>query len=306
MMLTSGRVLKFAILNFWRNIWLSLVTVSIISLSFLSINFFVLLNSLSDSAMSAIENKVNISIQFKDTAQEEPILALKKRLEMMPEVGSVEYVSKSLALERMKDKYEKAGNTVIADSIKELDTNPLFASLVVKAKSVEDYPKILAQLDTGEYDTIIEKQSYDSREMLIAKLTTVKNRVGQIGLIIGLFFTVIAALIIFNTIRITIYTRREEIAIMKLVGASNWFVRVPLLIEGVLYSMVALVLTILIVYPILGAIQPYTDKIFDGQALDVLAYFSNNFALIFGYQLLAAVFLSLASSSVAMARYLKV
>ena len=307
MLVSIFRVFKFAFHNFWRNIWLSLVTVSIITLSLLSINFFILANSLVDTSLEAIENKVNISIDFKLDAPESVIFALKDKLAAMPEVATVDYVSKQHALDLMKERYEKAGNATITDSLKELDNNPLFASILVKAHSIEDYPTIMNALNTGEYDTYIERKNFDDRRVLIQKITMLKERIKQVGLVINLFFIAITALIVFNTIRITIYTRREEIGIMKLVGAASWFVRTPLIIEGMLYSLVSISLTIMILLPILGMVQPYADRIFDGQALNVFDYFfgANSFK-IFGYQLLASIALNTISSSLAIGRYLRV
>jgi len=303
MFLNIYRVFKFALQNFWRNIWLSLVTVSIITLSILSLNFFILADALVDTSLRAIENKVNVTVDFKVDAPEEAMFALKDKLTGMPEVASVEYISKQRAMELMRERYEKEGNTKITDSLKELDTNPLFASLQIKARDIEGYAVIINALNTGEYDSYIDRKNFDD---ITRKITALKQRIKQVGFVINLFFVVITALIVFNTIRITIYTRREEIGIMKLVGAANWFVRTPLIIESMLYSMVSVGLAVIILYPILGVVQPYADRIFDGQAFDVLGYFSTNFVTIFGLQLLGSMALNITSCAIAMGRYLRV
>src|SRR4029079_12844082 len=128
MLVNVVRVIKFAFQNFWRNFWLSIVTISIITLSFLSVNFFIFSNTLVDTALTAIENRVNITINFKITTQEPDILSLKNELEKSKYVASVEYVSKQAALERFKAQQEKAGNTAITESLNQFEENPLFAS----------------------------------------------------------------------------------------------------------------------------------------------------------------------------------
>ncbi len=300
------RIVKFAFLNFWRNIWLSLVTISIITLSFLSINFFILANALIDTSMKAIEDKVSITVQFKKDAPDEVVMTVKDKITNLPETASVEYITKEQALEVMKEKYEKEGNITVSDSLKELDTNPLFASIIVKARNIESYPAIMNTLNTGEFDSSIERKNFDDRKTLIQKIGVVKDRIKQVGLVINLFFIIITALIVFNTVRIAIYTRKEEVGIMKLVGAANWFVRTPLLLESSIYSVISITLTVLILYPILGIVQPFADKIFDGQAFDVLGFFSDHFLTIFGYQLLASIALNMISCSLAIGKYLRV
>lgn len=306
MLVNIFRVVKFAFQNFWRNFWLSIVTISIITLSFLSVNFFIFTNALVDTAMHAIEDRVNITVNFKTTASEPSILALKDVIAKNEYVESVEYISKQSAFERFRAQKEKEGNTIITESLDQFEENPLFASLLIKAKDIHYYPAITQILNQSQYESIVEKTNLNDKSVVIAKLSTLKERVKQVGLIINIFFGLIAVLIVYNTIRITIYTRKDEIGIMKLVGGSNWYIRAPLVLESVIYSIVAIILTIMIIYPLLGVLQPYTSNYFDGQAFDILAYFSNNFFVIFGYQLLASVLLNMGSSALAIGRYLKV
>ncbi len=306
MLVSLTRVITFAAQNFWRNFWLSLVTISIIALSFLSINIFILANALVDNAIAAVEQKVNVTVNFKVSAQEKDMFSIRDRLTAMPEVSGVDYISKQAALERFRDKHTRENDTGITDSLNELETNPLNASLIVRTHSVDQYPAVLKFLDQGEFTSIIEKNSYDDRTNLIDKISKLKEKIKQGGIIINIFFALIALLIVYNTIKITIYTRKDEIRIMKLVGATNWFIRLPLILESVFYSVIAITISILVLFPMLGVIQPYADRLFDGQAFDVLGFFSQNFLTIFGYQLLASMALNILSSFIAMGRYLKV
>ncbi len=306
MLVKPYRIVHFALQNFWRNLWLSTVTVTVMTLAFLSVNFFILSNIFLDTALKAVEARVNMTVFFKPTAQESDIQALVARLQSLPDVSKVDYVTKDKALEVLKERFAQNGNTLIQDTLKELDTNPLSGNLVIQATDVGKYGAIQDVLKSSEYESFIERQTIDDRQVLIEKIRSLKDQVLRVGVAINSFFAFIVILIIFNTIRMTIYTRKREIGIMKLVGATNWFIRAPLIVESVLYSVISIALTILILYPILGASQPYVSKFFEGQGLDVMGYFSNNFTIIFGSELLAAFLLSVISSSIAIGRYLRV
>ncbi len=306
MLVKPIRIIKFAFQNFWRNLWLSTVTITVMTLAFLSVNFFLFATVFFDTALDAIEARVNLTVFFKPTAQESDIQALASRIQAMPSVSSVTYVTKDQALDQLKDRFSQQGSMLIQDTLKELDTNPLSGNLVVQAEDVGGYAAIQEVLKSEEYSTFIENQTMDDRQVLIEKIKSIKENVVRAGLAVNIFFAFIVILIIFNTIRMTIYTRKREIGIMKLVGATNWFIRAPLIVESMLYSVISIAVTIIILYPILGASQPYVSKFFDGQVLDVIGYFSNNFTMIFGVELAAAFLLSVVSSSIAIGRYLKV
>lgn len=300
------RVIKFAFQNFFRNFWLSAVTIFIMTLSFITVNFFILANGFSDAVLSTIEKKANITIFFQVTAQESDIQAFKEGIEHMPEIALLEFVSKQDALESFRNSARSEGRTAIVDAIEELEINPLQSSIVITARSIEDYPLILEAIEKNPYSSIIEEKTYRDRQSIITAIERLKGKIRDVGVSIMTFFAVIIALIIYNTIRITIYTRRKEFGIMKLVGASNWMIRLPLLLESILYAVISLGITILILFPLLSFLQPYTTRYFDGLAFDVLGFFSDRFVLVFGYQLAAAVGVNILASGLAIGRYLRV
>lgn len=298
------RVFKFSLQNFWRNLWLSTVTVSILTLALFSVNFFIGLHALLDTTIQSLERRVNVTVYFQQTAQESDISQFVSRLKGMQEVQSADIITKDDALARLKELYKSDQN--IQESLKELGENPLTASVIIRAKNIEGYSVILSTIDDAQYQTLIERRTFQDRTRLIERIREMKANVKTIGMGVTIFLALIAALIVMNTIRITIYTRRREVGIMKLVGATNWFVRAPLFIEALLYSIVAMGITIILVFPVLSAIQPTISQLFDGNALDMLGYFSENFGPIFGYQLLVVIVLNVLSSTVAIGRYLKV
>ncbi len=297
------RAFKFALLNFGRNIWLSLVTVFILLLTLFSITFSSTLNLVAKEAITLIKDRVDVSIYFADTALEEDVREVASALTSLPEVKDVTYITREEALEFFKEKNED--NPVIQETLDVLGTNPLGPTLVVKAKRIEDFPAIIAVLDRPEYAKLIQDRDFEENEQVIDRLSAVTSRLGQVGLLISLVFTIIAALVIFNTIRITIYTYREEISIMKLVGASNWFIRAPFILESVFYALLAGLLNIALILPLIGFSAPFFNSFFSGYGFNLVQFFQQNLWYIFGVQILIGIALSVVSSMIAISRYLR-
>lgn len=306
-MLTSiYRVIKFALQDFWRNIWLSFITILILVLALFSANLLIFFNALADTAVKLVEEKIDVSIFFKPEALESKINEVKLSLVALPQVREVGYISKDEALQKFKERHKDEPK--ILEAIKEIGDNPLGPSLVIKAYKTEDYPVILEKLNDPNVlpEDLVQDKNFNDHEVLIGKISNIKQKVGSGGLILSGLFSLIAILIVFNTIRVAIYTHREEIGAMRLVGATNWFIRTPFILESVLYAFLACLLTIVILYPLLGVLQPYLVNFFEGAGFDALNYFNDNFFKIFGWELLITIILSMISSSLAVGKYLKV
>jgi cell division transport system permease protein len=181
----------------------------------------------------------------------------------------------------------------------------LGASLVIKAKSTDQYTLILEQLEDPQYSNLIESKNFDDHKTVINRITSITEKVNYGVFVIALIFTIISILIIFNAIRMAIYTHREEIMAMKLVGATNWFVRAPYLLQGVIFSFLAVIITIIIIYPLLGFVQPYLSLLLESD-FNIVKYFNQNFGLIFGLEFLGAIVINLLSSYWALNRYVRV
>lgn len=298
------RIFTFALQNFWRNIWLSLVTIFILVLTLFSITLSSSLNLVAKEAITLVKSRVDVSVYFTDTALDADVKTVSVALTAMPEVQDVAYISKEDALDFFKKKNQD--NPVIQQTLDVLGTNPLGATLVVRAKNIEDFPKIMAVLDQPQYKKLIQDRDYEENQQVIGKLTTVTDKMREIGLFVSLIFILIAALVIFNTIRITIYTYREEIGIMKLVGADNWFIRAPFVLESVLYAVIAGLVTMLIIIPLIGFSAPFFNQLFSGYGFDIVQYFQAHFWSIFWLQTLVSIVLAVVSSTIAITRYLRV
>ena len=298
------RILKFSLQDFLRNIWLSLVTISILVLTLVSVNVLVVFDAITGTAVKVVESKVDISVDFKSSTSEEEIKKMKDYILSLPEVAEIEYISKEEALQGFKDKHQDS--QMILEVVDELAENPLGAIIRIKARSLDSYSGILQAIDRAEYNKLIASKDYYDRQEMIDKISSWTKTGETIVFVFILFFILISALIVFNTIRVAIYTHREEIGIEKLVGATNWFVSLPFIIESVIYGLIACLITLALIYPLLSLVQPYLGGFFGNGNLDIVGYFNSNFILIFGLQLLVVVVVNVVSSFVATRKYLKV
>lgn len=304
MVILMGRILKFAAQNFWRNIWLSFVTVSMIFLMLVSLNVIIIINFITESVVSGVEERIDVSIYLKPSANEDVAVSFRSYLMSLPQVKDVGYVDPEDALNQFKEKH--TNDPEIMSALLEIESNPLGSTLIVKAKSADDYLAILGSLDNPTYKDIILDKDFSNHERLIERVRLMGSKAKLAGFVLSLVFALIAILIVFNSVRMTIYTHREEIGIMKLVGASNWFVRGPYLIEGVYSCLIALAFIIIFIFPILNFIQPHFASFFQESVPSLPLYFGHNFFMIFGMEFLVSVLLVLISASMAVNRYLKV
>lgn len=296
------RVTAFASQNFIRNIWLSIVTVTIIVLALLSVNFLLFLNVLGNEMLVAAQDKINIQVYFKPEATIENVRAVEADLLGLAEVTEVRYVGKDEALGKFIAKRESG---VVSKALEELEKNPLGHSLYVKSDTLDAYPVILKHIESADYQKLIKKEKLIDHEVLIAKINRFVKTARKVGITASAIFVFIVVLVVLNTIRIAIYTHGEEIGIMKLVGASNWFVRMPFLIEGLFFAWISTVVVTVIMFPLLKTVQPYINTFFEG-SFSILAYYTSNIGSIMLWQFLGASILNILASSIAIGKYLRV
>jgi len=302
MLTTLFRIIKYGFLGFWRNGWLSTATLSIIVLALLVFEGLIISNVLTKTALTSLQEKIDISVYFKSNTSEDDILKIKKSLESLAEVKGVEYISRDRALEIFKERHKD--DPTITQSLEELKENPLLASLNIKAHNPKEYVTIADHLEKADFKVWFEKVTYAQNAIVIERLGRIIDTAEKGGLILIIFLALIAVLITFNTIRLAIYSSREEIGIMRLVGASNSFIRGPYVVEGIIYGLVAGILSVIIAAPIVYFVSPYV-KIFISE-MNLWLYFTSNLIGILGYQLLFGVGLGVISSVIAIRKYLRV
>lgn len=301
MLINLKRIIKAGIVNFWRNGWISFATVLIMMLMLFVVGSVLLGNVILMSVLASLENKVDITVYFQLGAPEDEIFAVRDSLAGLGEVKEVEYISREEALRQFRDRHQE--NALITQSLDELEENPLGASLNVRATDSSQYEAISNFLEANVFSSILDKVNYRQNQLVIDRLSSILVASRKIGIAVSILLAGIAFLVAFNTIRMAIYTSREEIKIMKLVGASNWYTRGPFLVEGFLHGFFASVVALIIFFPLTYWLGPKAELFFGGS--DLYVYYITHLLELFLVLFLIGIVIGIMSSSIAIRRYLR-
>lgn len=300
-LLKLWRTFKEGFTNFYRNEWLSIATISVLTLSLFVVSLTIVLGITSNMILKSVQEKVNISVYFNPDVSESEILDIQKKLEVFQtEVKSVEYISADQGLRDFLASEDK--NSKIAKAVEEIGQNPIPASLTITANSPDQYETIVKAVETNFGDKV-NWINYEKNKDTIDKLNKIVNLVKKVGLALGIIFIAIAVLITFNTIRITIYSHKQEFEIMRLVGASNLYVRMPFVFEGVFYGISASIVAMVLLFITVKFISPITQGIPQG---NLSTFYFLHFWFIFLSLLAFGTVLGVISSFIAIRRYLKI
>lgn len=302
MFTTLSRIIKYGILGFRRSGWLSAATIVIMVLTLMIFEGLIIFNVVTKSAIVFLQDRIDISVYFKQDAPEDDILKLKNSLESLIEVKKVEYISRDKALEIFRAKHES--DRTISEALGELKDNPLLASLNIKANDTKDYVVINNYLSSESLKKIVSKISYAQNSLVIERLTRIVDIAKRAGVFMTILFSAVAVLIAFNTIRLAIYSYREEIGIMRLVGASNAFIQGPYAVEGVIYGLISGVLSSIAILPIAYYVSPYLKVLIPEMSL--WSYVVSNLFSLVGCQIIFGIALGAISSIIAIRKYLRV
>ncbi len=311
------RIIRTGFINFWRNGFLSFASIIVLTLSLTAFGMLIFGSAFGRALIEEVKNKVDINVYFTLNADEAGILELKKTIEKFPEVATVGYISRTKVLANFKDKWKD--NTLILQGLEEIGDNPFPAVLNIKAKEPSQYAGIAKFLDgknslSKEGISIIDKIDYNQNQLVIDRLGRIIPAVEKSGSVLALILIIVASIVTFNTVRLVIYTAKDEIAVMKLVGASNSYIRGPFVMSGVMYGVFAGILTLVI----LGVFAFYTDaalmKFAGSKGVDEFGliinvfsrYFLQNFGQILAIIMGSGIVLGAISSYLAVRRYLRV
>lgn len=302
MMVKISRIIRYGVSNFFRNGWLSLSTIGIMILALIVFEGLIVFNVMAKGAVGALQDKIDISVYFKSNVAEDSILNIKRSLEGLVEVKVVQYISRDEALAEFKKAH--ADEEVITQTLEQLDENPLLASINIKANDPRHYNTIAEYLDKPVFKNLIEKVTYTQNHVVIDRLVALVDTVKNGGALLTIFLSFLAVMITFNTIRLAIFSNSEQISVMRLVGASNNFIRGPYVVEGLLYGFIAAIIGFLIFIPIINFVSPYVSNFIP--EINLKTYFNENFFSLLLYQLLFGVGLGIVSGVVAIRKYLHV
>ncbi|MEK7087735.1 MAG: permease-like cell division protein FtsX [Patescibacteria group bacterium] len=301
------RVVKAGVLNFYRNGFVSLASVFIMTVTLFVVGSVIFLTALLGASLEEIKSKVDVNVYFLTQAGEEDILALAATLRNLPEVKEVEYISREQALENFRKRHENDELTLQA--LNELPDNPLGAVLNIRAKEPSQYEGIANflksenALSSGK-TSIIDEVNYYDHKAAIDRLSSIINSAQRLGFALALILVLISIGIAFNTIRLAIYISRDEIGVMRLVGASDKYIRGPFVVSGVMAGVCAALLTLALFYPLTYYLGDATENFFSG--LNVFRYYLAHFGEFFLIIAGSGILLGAVSSYLAVRRYLNV
>jgi cell division transport system permease protein len=301
------RITRTGFMNFWRNSTVSLASVFMMTVTLLVIGLILFGSAVLNTSLNTLREKVDITVTFVPNSSEEDILNIKRSLEGLPEVSLVTYTSREEALEEFKERHKD--DQSILTALNELDENPLGATLNIKAKDPSQYQGIAEFLQSNSVlssggVTIIDHVNYYQNKVAIDKLTGIIRSADKLGFAVAIAFVLLSILIAFNTIRLTIYIAREEISVMRLVGASTAYIQGPFVTVGIIYGLMAMAVTLLLFLPMTYWIGNVTQDFFIG--LNLFDYYLRHFFQIFAILLVSGVFIGAVSSFLAIRRYLRV
>lgn len=261
------------------------------------------------TTLDELRNKADVSVYFTTRAPEERIVELQKSVEALPQVESVRYVSAQEALDAFRTRHQNDQLTLQA--LQELGSNPFGGVLNIAAKDITQYDAIAKFLEQQQSNAqgganIIDKINYfdEQHHAALMRLQDITDSSERLGLIvIGLLILTTVA-ISFNTLRLAIYSSREEIQVMRLVGAGQLYIRAPFMVEGVLYGLISGMITLLLFYPLTYWLGNATQDFFGG--IHVFSYYIAHFPAFFAIIVGTGVLLGAVASFLAVHRYLKI
>ncbi len=296
------RILKLGMMNFKREKSLNFATIFIlfVAISILTSLFF--FKSSLNFLVSEIEKKVDMSIYLQTELPVEKVEEIKAQLSALDEVKSVEYVTAEQSLEDFKTRHKD--DALILQSLQVVGANPFYPAFNVQAKTSGQYAAIIGFLDRDIFNNIVYRVDYLQKKTMIDKIFGLADNINLFGIISVLILGVVSVMIAFNTIRIAIKDSAEEIGVMKLVGASNWYIRGPFIVQaaicGIISSFTCFILFFLVSYFGAPKIMAATS------GFNSFGWFASNAIMLFFLQIFVSIGLSVISSYIAIRKHLKV
>ncbi len=273
-MLTSlKRIIRSGWIAFRRQGGLSVATIFVLVMTISLVTSLFLFQKTTRFMISQLQGKVDISVYFKKDTLEKDILEIKDEITKIAEVKNVEYVSHEVALQELLARHPE-----LQESTKETEGLLNLASLNIKAGQASQYAAISDFLEKASFKDLIDKVDYYQRKPVIDRIFSLTSMINLTGFVLSLILALIAFLVAFNHVKLAIFSSREEIAIQRLVGASNWFIRGPFLVQGVISGFFAILITLFIFFPLLFFLGPKMEILFPG--LNLFELFTANFFLI--------------------------
>ena len=306
---TVKRIFRAGFLDFWRNGFVSFASVMMMVFTLFVIGLALFAGIILQTTLQEFRDKADMSVYFTVDAPQDQIDTLITSVKALPEVASADFMTREEALAQFRERHQNDQLTLQA--LDELGDNPLGSVLTVKAKDISQYESIATFLRGQEalaqgQSSIIDKINYydEEHQAALLRLSEITDSAKWIGLVVIVIFVLTTIAISFNTLRLAIYSSREEIQVMRLVGAGKGYIRAPFIVEGVLYGLIAGVVTLLLFYPLTWWLGEATARFFGG--INVFSYYLANFPFFFLIIVGSGVVLGAVASYLAVRRYLHI
>jgi cell division transport system permease protein len=305
-LVTFSRILTTGMVNFARNAWLAIAAIAVMVVTLTVVLFSLITSATFNNTIQQITDKIDVSVYLKDSVTEEQRIKLTNDLENLPNVERTKFISKDEALQKYLD--DNKDNPELLSAISQTD-NPLPATIQIKPRDLDKLGDIKTYLQTTEVAALqSDDPSYSGdRKEAIDNISRATNILQRAGVIIVLVFAVISVLIIFNTIQMAIFNRRDELTIMRLLGASTWYIRGPFVVESVIYGVISALISVFLIHSLFVAASSTLQATSLG-LLDInysAEYFKQHFWVLLATQLAVGILIGAASSIIATKRYLK-
>jgi len=301
-MISLKRILHFGWKNFSHNIGASTATIFILVIVVSLITSLWLFHGSAQFLVKSLEERMDVNMFFKEGVLEDQILDISNELSKFSEIKDVKYITKEQAREDFTERHKD--DPLLIESLEELGANPFLESLRIKAADTSNYEAIIGFIENSDFNDVVEKVDYYQKKPVLDKIYSINSQVNKFGIIISLILALIAILIAFSQVRLSLSDLKEEISTMKLVGASNWFIKGPFVVQGIIIGFFSAVITALIFLGLLWSLNSSIDKIIPG--LDLFGYLTSHFFIIFSIQLFISFAIGIFASLVAIRKYLKV
>ncbi|HWP61665.1 MAG TPA: permease-like cell division protein FtsX [Candidatus Paceibacterota bacterium] len=297
------RVARYGLVGFIRNGFVSLAAVFIMTITLFVVAALLISGAALTSVLTSLTNQVDVTVYFTQDATSDQIHQIQQQLAALPQVASTTYISADQALAEFQARH--SNDQLTMQALQELGDNPLGAELQVRAKETSQYPAIAQYLQNQQASAAggaIDKVNYQQNETAITRLSNIIDTSRKLGIAIGIILAAASLLITFNTIRLAIYTARDEIGVMNIVGAGRWYVRGPFIVTGVLYGVISAVVVLLVLYPVTLSFGDSSQAFFG--TFNVFSYFIDHSLLFFATIFGCGIALGALSSYLAVRRYL--
>lgn len=248
--LTLSRVARYGLRNFTRNAWLTIAATAVMVITLLIIFVTVVASSVLGEAITSQKQKIDLSLYIKANASEDVLRTLAGKLRIQPNVTEVSISTSENEYKKASKDNVEGWSLVVDEGIKPAIPAVIHVKLadMSKRKAIEKFISGDPQFKQWVDSSVANSQDVEARQQTINKLSSLMDIASRVGIVAGSFFVVISVLIIFNTIRMTIFSRRDEISMMKSIGADSYFIRGPFLIEAELYGVIAAIIAMIVGY----------------------------------------------------------